>query len=405
MLIKWCRSLIVLIVSCSVFTCIDPYSPNLEKFESLLVVEALLTDENASNCVSLTRTIRDLSEEPQKVSGALVTIKDDIGNIVTLSEESTGKYKTDSTVFTGKTGREYTLYIKTNDGEEYESEPCFMHSLQDIDSIYFCKEAQEVDYETSEGIMIYIDSKGDSDCRYYRWTVEEWWKFRIPYPASHIYINQYRFAFIPQIKQVCWGNLKSNEIYIKSTELWDSNKFEKKPILFLATGESPRFTIQYCIKVHQYSLSKKEYEFWDKMSQVNESGGDIFVKQPFEVSSNIHNINKPEEPVLGYFQVSGSKVKMRYITNKEVRALGVPNFNYGCERIERGPEDYKQPGSTVPLPTIDQIYLEYISYGYNFLYPVFMDGEVVKLAFATPFCSDCTIGGSLSKPDFWVDLD
>lgn len=401
---KWYKSLIILFVSFSFFTCIDPYVPNLDKFESLLVVDALLTDDNLSNRVLLTRTMKTLSEKSEKVTGALVIIKDDIGNRTTLTETSIGEYKTDASVFTGKTGRTYILYIKTDDGEEYESDPCLMYPLQDIDSIYFCNEQEEVDNEIQKGIRIYIDSKGESDCRYYRWTFEEWWKFRIPEPELYEYINSGTYVLKPQLRQVCWGNNKSNEIKIKSTELWGSNKFEKKPMLFLESNKTTRFTIQYCIQIKQFSISKKEYEFWDRISQVNESGGDIFVKQPFEVSGNIHNLNKPEEPVLGYFQVSGAKIKRRYLTSREANDLGVPNYYYECDRIERGPDDYKVQGSESALPTIDQIHSEYLSYGYNFLFPVYMNGEVIKLAFATPFCSDCTISGSQEKPDFWVDL-
>ena len=120
--------------------------------------------------------------------------------------------------------------------------------------------------------------------------------------------------------------------------------------------------------------------------------------------SGYEDILKPEEPVLGYFQVSGAKIKRRYLTSREANDLGVPNYYYECDRIERGPDDYKVQGSESALPTIDQIHSEYLSYGYNFLFPVYMNGEVIKLAFATPFCSDCTISGSQEKPDFWVDL-
>ena len=141
-------------------------------------------------------------------------------------------------------------------------------------------------------------------------------------------------------RETCLTNNKSEEIIIKSTETDGSNRFEKEPILFLASDKSDRLLIQYYIKVRQLSISKEEYDFWDKMNKINENGGDIFDKQPFEISSNIHNINKPTEQVLGYFQVSGATVKSLYITKNQIRELNIPVYKYNCTAIVIGPSDF-----------------------------------------------------------------
>ena len=305
----WWKPLILLFIIGTLFTCIEPFSPRLDQYQSILVVDALLTDENGSNYIRLSRTIKTAGEKPEMVSGALVMIKDDQGSSTTLSETSDGTYKTDSITFRGEVGRSYKLYIKTDEGEEYESESSLMYPVQDIDSVYFSKDQEIVDNETLEGIRIYMDSKGESDCQYYRWTYEEWWKFRVPYPKLYDYVSEDTIIPLSTVNETCWSNNKSDEINIKSIGPGISNKFEKKPVLFIATDKSDRLLIQYNLKVRQLSISKKEYEFWDMMSQINESGGDIFDKQPFEISGNIHNINKPDEQVLGYFQVSGAKSK------------------------------------------------------------------------------------------------
>jgi hypothetical protein len=38
-----------MVTACTLFTCIDPYTPDLKSFESRLVVDALVTDEDKSN--------------------------------------------------------------------------------------------------------------------------------------------------------------------------------------------------------------------------------------------------------------------------------------------------------------------------------------------------------------------
>jgi len=401
------KPLILLFISGTLFTCIDPFSPKLNKFNSLLVVDALLTDEDASNYVSLNRTMRTVDDESEKISGALVIIKDDIGNSTTLSEKSAGVYKTDSILFKGEVGRTYTLYIKTIEGDEYESEGCLMYPVQDIDSLYYGKDEDIIDTESQDGIRIYIDSKGDSDCRFYRWTYEEWWKFSVPDPKRFKFINDSTVIPLTENVKTCWGNKKSDEINISAVATGISNKFEKMPILFIAPDKSNRLLIQYCIEVKELSISDKEYEFWKKMQQLNESGGDLFDKQPFEVSSNIHNISKDDEKVLGYFQVSSARVKRLYITKEEISQLGIPLYRYECEKVEIGPVDFPPvPGMISSIPTFTDLYNGYINLNYVFIYPTYGgNGKLLRLAFVLPFCADCTLSGSLTKPDFWVDLD
>lgn len=401
------KPLILLFFAGTLFTCIDPYSPKLDKFESLLVVDALVTDENISNYVILNHTKKTAGDVSEKVSGALVTIKDDLGNSTTLSEKSAGVYKTDSLLFRGAVGRTYTLYIKTLDGQEYESEECLMNPVRDIDSLYYSKDQEIIDTEPQDGIRIYIDSKGDSECRHYRWTYEEWWKFSVPDPKGYEYINDSTIIEVQQKVQTCWANKKSDAIDILSTITGVSDKLERKPVLFVASDKSNRLLIQYCIQVRQLSISDKEYTFWDKMQQVNESGGDLFDKQPFEVSSNIHNTKKQDEQVLGYFQVSGSKTKRMYITYKEISSLGLPFYRYQCEKVEIGPVDFPPvPGMESHPPSFNDLYSGYINANYVFIYPLYDNkGKLLRLAFVLPFCADCTLSGSLNKPDFWVDLD
>jgi hypothetical protein len=398
--INWYKLLIILFVLGNLITCIDPFSPNLDKFESLLVVDALLTDENRSNYVSLSRTVKEADNNPEMVSGAMVMIKDDLGNSTTLSEGLKGIYKTDSLIFIGEAGRSYKLYIKTDSGEEYESESCFMCPVQDIDSIYITKGQEITDTKPREGIRINLDSKGESDCRYYRWKFEEWWEFDVPYPKEYNYINDTTVTEFKPLRRTCWANFKSYQIIIKSSETGISG-----PLLFIASDESDRLLIQYHISIMQLSISKQEYEFWESMIKINETGGDICDKQPFQINGNIHNINNLHEQVLGYFQVSGAKVASRYIRKSQLADFDLPHYKYDCPKFRKGPVDFLDPTLPGPLPTLDQIYNWYTSAGLTFIEAIDFPGLDARLIFVDPICADCALRGSLSKPDFWIDLE
>jgi hypothetical protein len=370
------------------------------------VVDARLTDENASNIVICSRTVRTQDEKPEMVSNAVITIRDDLGNCTTLIETSEGLYKTDSLNFRGRNGRTYVLSILTEDQEEYESDPCYMWPEQDIDSIYFAKDHELTGGEINQGIRVFIDSKGKSDCRYFRWTYEEYWKIGIPDPRRYEYINDSTIIPRTRVDQICWGYNNSDQILIYSAESGNSNKFILNPILFIDPDQTTRLSIQYFIKVRQLSIAKEEYLFWDQMKKINESGGDIFDKQPFQVFSNIHNTKSDDVQVIGYFQVSSVKQKSMYITADEVKEIGLPQFKYYCNRFEKGLIDYPDTPFMKSTMTFDKIYNQYTGSGFVFVEPLYdKDQKLIRLAFTSPWCADCTLQWSLSKPDFWTDMN
>ena len=58
------RVLILFLLIISLSTCIDPYYLELEDYESLLVVEGMITDEPASNTIKLSRTFQECEDIP-----------------------------------------------------------------------------------------------------------------------------------------------------------------------------------------------------------------------------------------------------------------------------------------------------------------------------------------------------
>jgi len=185
---KSCMALFFLIAVC---TCIDPYDPQLKGNYSLLVVDGMITDRDASYEVRLSTTFQDLNASHTPVISAYVFITDDAGNNYTMYNHWDGSYRTESSEFIGIPGRTYVLHILTSDGEVYESEPCLMQYASDIDSIYFARDQKFFNNgtESQEGITIYLDSKEIDDNQPYRWEFEETWKSIIPFPQKYIYIK------------------------------------------------------------------------------------------------------------------------------------------------------------------------------------------------------------------------
>ncbi len=404
------KSAITLVSVFLLCTCIEPYHPRLGDYTALLVVDGLITDSYNSNTIKLSRTFQGTNSDPALISDATVYITDDNGITTNLINNGNGIYKTDSTQFRGAPGRTYVLHIKT-DGEDYESDPCLMQSVPDIDSIYFEKDEELVNNGTQseEGIRIYLDSKGGDNNQYYRWTFDETWKFKVPDPKRFDFnMTDSAITRVDNVKEFCWKSRKSGDILIYSSSSGKSMPIKKEPIFFIASDQSDRLLIQYSISVMQYSLSKNEYDFWNNLNQLNESGSDIFARQPFIVTSNIRNLNNAGERVMGYFQVSAVKEKRKFITLKDIIDLNLPFYHYSCQRYAKEPKDYL--AGSAPLPTWAELYSMWcVTSTFVFVEPVYNANasgkkNISKLVFSTPECANCELSGSSSKPDFWVDL-
>jgi hypothetical protein len=399
-------------------SCIDPYTPNLKNYSSLLAVEGLITNENSSYKIKLSRTFSQANSIAENVTDANVYITDGEGVKTELQNCNNGYYKTDSTSFTGVPGQKYTLHILTSDGKEYKSDECTMVPVAGIDKVYYEKgdEISGIIGESFTGLKILLNSSDATGMnQYFRWTFEEVWKFILPGAQQYKYtfINDTTFLFesVPFLNNVCWKRNQSGDIIINSVLPGGANYINGQEIQFINPLESDRLTQEYSILVKQYSISNNEYGFWNNLKKTGEAGGDIFALQPFTVISNIHNMNDNNEMVLGYFEVSAVSQKRIFITSHDLDPLYLPHYQTECALIRKSPDDY--PGANPP--TWDGIYQMYMATGnYIFVKPELKNAnmpsgkvflrDLLKLDFSLKVCALCNLTGFSTKPDSWVDL-
>lgn len=401
------KGLAIVFVVFTLYTCIDPYSPKLKGYDSIVVVDGLITDENLSYTIKLSRTFQDQRTSLELVTDAKVTVTDDDGNIFVFYNHGRGTYKSDSVVFRGVPGRKYTLHITSGDGNEYESEQCLMQSVPEIDSIWFEKDQEFFNNgsENEEGLRIYLNAKAGNDNLYYRWAFEETWKFKIPFPKRFDYISVDKIVPVNHVKEYCWKTRKSDEVIIHHLNSGNPDRVERKAVYFIASSKSDRLMSEYSILLKQYSISKNEFGFWNNLKRVNESVGDIFALQPFPVIGNIRNINEPEDRILGFFQVSAVKHKRMFIPFSAVVRLHLPFYHpTQCERIEASPAEYSTEYG--PPFTFDDLYRMFcINSTYSFVEPSYNEEThmIDKLVFAKPECANCELTGFPEKPEYWID--
>lgn len=409
-------------------SCIDPYIPNLKDYNSLLVVEGIITNENRSHKIKLSSTTGEENSVPEMVTDADVYITDGGGLRTDLENCGDGYYKTDSTSFTGTIGQNYTLHILIREGKEYKSDECSMIPVAEIDKIYYEKgeEISGTQGEMFTGLKILLNSTGATGLnQFYRWTYEETWKTVLPFIQQYTYAwlgikfgdTTFVFKPLPVVENVCWKRSLSTEIVTSTLGSGGADYPDKQEIQFIAPVKTDRLTKQYSILVKQYSLSKNEYDFWNNIKKVGETGGDIFAAQPYTVISNIHNVDNPNEMVLGYFEVSAVSQKRIFITPNDLVSLNLPDYMTNCDQIAKCPEDWPPPKNawSGPFrPTYDGIYQMYTANGeYTFIRPEVSAGSLiadtvylrnlVKFVFARKACTICEASGITSRPEFWID--
>jgi len=352
--------------------CIIQFIPEIDEDKSIIVVEGLITDQYHTYKIKVSTSLplgRILVPKP--VRGCKVSITDENGINYSLKESSPGTYITDSTIFCGQVYNRYTLTIQTKN-RTYVSNTMEMKPVPFIDSVYYEKiiidESNEYGIPV-EGCQIYIDSHDPlKECFYYRWNFNETWEFHLPFSVPN---------------RVCWKSNNSDKIFIKNTSIYNQARVSKFPINFIS-NETDRLVINYSILVNQYSLNEDEYIYWEKVKNVSENVGGLYDVTPMSIPSNIHCLEDPDEPVLGYFSVSAMTQNRIFI--KDIFS-GNPNFYAYC------------PGDTIfglgPITGLNA-YL-WLLEDHTDYPPIF------RIITGYHECADCRMQGTNIKPPFWID--
>jgi len=376
--VKLIRLIILYAIFLPVSGCITKFMPDLDEKMELLVVEGLLTDQQETNTIRLTKSLPFGKKSNIKpLLGCTVSIIDDLDNSWSLKEKGNGYYITDSLNFRGVTGRKYKLQIQSHssvlNNYSYESLPMELKPVPPIDNLFWEKfliEEGDDRHAPKEGCEIFLDAHDDKrECKFFRWDFTETWELILPF-------------IVPN--RVCWVTNESGSILIKNTSLLSEASVSRFPINFISPA-TDRLKEKYSIIVNQYSINEEEYEYWDKMQRLTEHSGTLYDNIPISVPGNIYCVEDPTEKVLGYFSVSAKTSRRIFIATS---LSGMVQLYNDCPISPPIPlED--------PVPTLGTNVWIIIDHRWNI--PPFIIYTDKK------FCADCTTRGTNIKPPFWDD--
>ncbi|MCF8225151.1 MAG: DUF4249 domain-containing protein [Bacteroidales bacterium] len=360
--------------------CIEPYNPDISRYEDILVVDGTFTNIEEDQYLILSRTYGYYESENKMETGAVVVIRNNEGITGTYTEIDDGVYLLQKGTFSGETGKSYQIIIETSDGKHYESGYELLKKPVEIDSVFYDIELDKetLSGEKYDGLQIYLTSGDENnETHYYRWDWEETWEFMVPFVKP---------GFQNRIK--CWRTIHSTNITIASTLNLKEDLIYKQKLNFV-TSRNSKLSRVYSILVRQYSLTPEAFDFWRKLELSNEHTGSLFDPPPTPVTGNIENTEDPYEPVLGYFQVSGVSEKRIFIKRSVLPAVfDLTTGNEHCSSLEVMGEG-----------------IEEVQDGWYLLQRyTWMDTIWTSLSSHID-CYDCTQRGENVQPEYWIDSD
>ncbi len=376
MKVKYCFLFFLVLAT----SCIDEYWPDLDKYESLLVVDGILTDKPGPCTIHLSTTSKVNSPMNHPFTGCSITLQDDAGNAEQLTETEPGTYVTSAQGIQGVIGRQYRIRIVTPGGKTYS---CPFQQLQTpvgIDSVYTeikYHETADLDHDLA-GLQFYVDTyHPEKDSNYFLWQMEETYEFNSDFYLNYLWYGYFEPFHDPDTFYTCWRTQNVNEFFTASTLNLTEPVLKKFPLHYVDT-ETRRLQVKYSLLVHQFTIDASAYSFYDQVRELMVTEGSLYTKQPYQVTGNVTNQDDPREPVLGYFLVVGMDEKRIFIQ----RPKELPFYYPVCELIVNMDALRNLSSSLWPI----YIYVDQ----YN------------QLGFASDPCFDCTLnGGVLEKPEFW----
>jgi hypothetical protein len=367
--------------------CIEPVEIKSVTYDELLVVEGYLSGETKQHKISLSNTSRLNDREFNAEQGASVTIQDNDGGIVSLTENEPGIYYTP--IYAGSPGKSYQLNIQTKDGRKYTSSQVKFKNTPDIKNIY----AEYVgDRRPDEnGVTIYLDTEDPLGLtRFYRWEYEETYEIRTPFPSNFQWTGGNNVVFRDQPVDHCWASDSSENILIATTANLQSDKIVKHRLRFIPAG-SHLMRIKYSLLVRQYALDETSYIFWKMIHDVNETQGSLFDIQTGAVRGNIRSDASPEDLVLGYFDAGAVIEKRVFLSPANFISSGfkIPEYLSVCLNYVPVELSINDIGAYMEKNHESMEISEIIGFGN------------VTLLLLPKFCCNCTKEGTNVKPSFW----
>lgn len=392
-----------LLVTFLLVGCIEEFTPETKDYDSILVVDAVLTDEYKYQKIKLSRTFKFEEDGAKSEEGATISISDNLNNEYSFSELESGEYVSD--VAFKADNLEYVLYVKTANGKEYKSTVTILSTGSEIDNI---SGKITTNSNQEQGVSIVVDVKEASgEVKYYRYEYEETHKIIAPWfrKRKAIIVSEEP----PEIKienfndetgKVCYSTKESNSLIIGSTEGLSGGQLVNFPVIFIDRNDY-KILNRYTILIKQYIISREAHTFYKTLEDFSSSESLFSQIQPGFLKGNIESVNDKNEKVIGFFEISSVSSKRIFFEYKDIFTdkPSSAKYPFSCSFIaptdERKVIEILKNNSYTWITDEPELCTnEFCPYG------EIEEGPNVYVRVA---CGDCSVFSSSIVPDFWED--
>lgn len=387
---KFLNQIYIKIVIClgllsSLSSCVDEIELASENFESILVIEGIITDQEEVQEIKISRSYRLEDNEPAPVNNASVSVSSSEGDTFTFELDTAGIYLS-QLPFSTKPGVEYTLEVNTANGS-YQSVTVVGQEQTLIDNI----RSTEAQLREETGVAILVSSSDDDSGAYYKYEFEETFKIVSRYRIlNDLIINEEGdFEVVPKANEeyVCYNTLPSQEIVLSSTTELSENNINDYLVRFISKEDS-KLAYRYSILVKQLKISAEAHDFYSTLKNLSESENLFSQFQPGFLDGNIQSIADNQEKVIGFFTTAAVDEQRLFFSYTD----------YFDPIEDPRPEHY---GPCEPFTPEDRNYLrELVETNQVELFGEDPPGVYSVIAAR---CVNCNYFGTNVQPEFWTE--
>jgi Domain of unknown function (DUF4249) len=390
------KKIILIFFSIILFwACKEEYNSPVESpITGYLVVEGALNSGGGSTIITLSRTAKLKDVKKIFEIGAKVFVEGEDKSSYILKETKNGQYIAEQLNL--KPNQKYQLKINTINGKKYTSDFESININQPIDSISWKRE--------KGGVQLYINTQNPQNkTNYYLWEYTQTFEYHAEQTTAlkyeitgtgnrQTYKAVYRFPKTPGVIDsslfFCWQSSTNSNLLIASSEKLNKDLIFQ-PLAYIPPT-SNQLDVLYSINVRQLTWSKQGFEFLERMRKNTEKTGSIFDAQPSELNGNIHNVDDPTEPVIGYFTICPIQEKRIFLSAKMFPNWNYPVFYCRQDTLNNTSSYIINNNGTNLIPTLNGPCNG-------------CEALDIKIFYATsPSCADCTLrGGNSIRPSFW----
>lgn len=392
------RSLYIALIALLAGGCVKSFEFQSQEYERLLVVDGVLTDELLRHQITLAYTRPVDQDSLIPVTDAEVILESDQGLRFPYLESDPGVYLSEAEI-AGEAGVTYTIRITTTENEEYVSRPSTLQAAPPVNDITvrYAEVPREVEDRNEQGFQFFLHAnpgaQGGGD--FFRFDWSETAQIKTPYASNWFYLDPCRPDFCAWFLRdepvsLCYETENGVGLILGTTAFNERNQLSEVPIHFVSL-ETDKLRNRYSLEVTMYSIDEAAYQYFKRLKEINESGGSLFDIQQGAIIGNMLSLSRSDEPVLGYFEVSGVSRRREFFMPADYGPQFFdPGFRFSCR------------GDGIIISTTPDSIGYYLSLrpGYEII-DIFRIPPLATLG--PPSCTNCSWYATTEKPDFWED--